>query len=180
MKRTGRRSVMEYKIKIENEIYSVQVESLGDHLYRVSFANRSRLIDVLEVSDNLYSMICDGRSYEVDLIEEEDIYEASIKGRSYSAEILRPDSMALIPEEEKEAVAMPEEEVLTSPLACKVIKVMVKEGETVEADQVLVIIEAMKMEMPISSTVRGKVKEILVREGQDADKGTDLLILTIV
>ena len=49
-----------------------------------------------------------------------------------------------------------------------------------EADQVLVIIEAMKMEMPISSTIRGKVKEILVREGQDADKGTDLLILTIL
>jgi biotin carboxyl carrier protein len=171
--------VMEYKIKIENGIYSVQVEPLGDHLYRVSCADRTRLIDVLEVSDNLYSMICDGRSYEVDLIDEGDIYEASIKGRSYSAEVLRPGRMALLPEEEKEAVAVPEEEVLTSPLACKVIKVLVKEGEAVEADQVLVIIEAMKMEMPISSTMRGKVKEILVREGQDADKGTDLLILTI-
>jgi biotin carboxyl carrier protein len=113
-------------------------------------------------------------------MEEGDTYETSIKGRSYSAEILRPDRVALLPEEEKEAVAMPEEEVLTSPLTCKVIKVLVKEGEAVEADQVLFIIEAMKMEMPISSTIRGKVKEILVREGQDADKGTDLLILTIL
>ena len=170
---------MEYKIRIENEIYSVQVEPLEGRLYRVSFADRARLIDVLEVSDNLYSMICDGKSYEVDLVEEEDIYEASIKGRSYSAEILRPGRMALLPEEEKEAIAMPEEEVLTSPLACKVIKVLVKEGESVEPDQVLVIIEAMKMEMPISSTTRGKVKGILVREGQDADKGTDLIILAI-
>ena len=170
---------MEYKIKIENEIYCVQVEPLGDRLYRVSFADRTRLVDVLEVSDNPYSMICDGRAYEVDLIEEGDIYEASIKGRSYSAEILRPGRITVLPEEEKEAVAMPEEEVLTSPLACKVIKVLAKEGETVEADQVLVIIEAMKMEMPISSTSRGKVKEILVREGQDVDKGTDLLILAI-
>jgi biotin carboxyl carrier protein len=170
---------MEYKIKIENGICSVQVEPLGDHLYRVSFMDRAHLVNVLEVSDNLYSMICDGKSYEVDLMEEGDTYEASIKGRSYSAEILRPGRMALLPEEEKETVAMPEEEVLTSPLTCKVIKVLVKEGEAVEADQVLVIIEAMKMEMPISSTTRGKVKEILVREGQDADKGTDLLILTI-
>jgi len=170
---------MEYKIKIENEVYSVQVEPLGGHLYRVSFADRTRLIDVLEVSDNLYSMICDGRSYEVDLVEEGDIYEASIKGRSYSAEILRPGRMALLPEEEKEAVAMPAEEVLTSPLTCKVIKILVKEGEAVEADQVLVIIEAMKMEMPISSAIRGIVKEILVREGQDVDKGADLIILAI-
>ena len=171
---------MEYKIKIENGIYSVQVEPLGDYLYRVSFMDRAQLVNVLEVSDNLYSMICDGKSYEVDLMEEGDTYEASIKGRSYSAEILRPDRVALLPEEKKEAVAMPEEGVLTSPLTCKVIKVLVKEGEAVEADQVLVIIEVMKIEMPISSTIRGKVKEILVREGQDADKGTDLLILTIL
>ena len=32
---------MEYKIKIENGIYSVQVEPLGDHLYRVSFMDRA-------------------------------------------------------------------------------------------------------------------------------------------
>jgi len=169
---------MEYKIKTENGIYSVQVESLEDHLYRVSFMDRTHLVDVLEVSDNLYSMICDGRSYEVDLMEEGDTYEASIKGKNYREEILRPDEIIPVSEEEKEAVAIPEEEVLTSPLSCKVIKVLVKEGEEVEMDQVLVIIEAMKMEMPISSTTRGKVKEVLVREGQDVDKGTDLVILT--
>ncbi len=169
---------MEYKIKTENGICSVQVEPLGDHLYRVSFMDRTHLVDVLEVSDNLYSMICDGKSYEVDIVEEGDIYEAFIKGRNYWGEILRPDKMGLLPE--KEAVAVPEEEVLTSPLACKVTKVLVKEGEAVEIDQILVIIEAMKMEMPISSTIRGKVKEVLVREGQDVDKGTDLLILAFL
>jgi biotin carboxyl carrier protein len=83
-----------------------------------------------------------------------------------------------LPGEEKEAVAPPEEEIMSSPLTCKVIKVLVKEGEAVEMDQVLVIIEAMKMEMPISSTIRGKVKEVLVKEGQDVEKGTDLVILT--
>ena len=169
---------MEYKIKTENGICSVQVEPLGDHLYRVSFMDRTHLVDVLEVSDNLYSVICDGKSYEVDLMEEGDTYEASIKGRNYWGEILRPDKMGLLPEKEEEAVAVPEEEVSTSPLACKVTKVLVKEGEEVEIDQILVIIEAMKMEMPISSTIRGKVKEVLVREGQDVDKGTDLVILT--
>lgn len=168
---------MEYKIETEDGICSVQVELLGDHLYRVSSMDRTHLVDVLEVSDNLYSMICDGRSYEVDLMEEGDSYEASIKGRSYWTEVLRPDRIVPLTGEEKEAVAPAEEEVMTSPLTCKVIKVLVKEGEAVEMDQVLVIIEAMKMEMPISSTIRGKVKEVLVKEGQDVDKGTDLVIL---
>ncbi len=169
---------MEYKIETEEGICSVQVEPLGDHLYRVSFMDRTHLVDVLEVSDNLYSMICDGNSYEVDLMEEGDTYEASIKGRNYWTEILRQDRMVPSPGKEIGAAAAPAEEIMTSPLTCKVIKVLVKEGETVEADQVLVIIEAMKMEMPISSTIRGKVKEILVKEGHDVDKGTDLVILT--
>ncbi len=169
---------MEYKIETEDGVCSVQVEPLADHLYRVSFKDRTHLVDVLEVSDNLYSMICDGRSFEVDLMEEGDNYEASIKGRNYWTEVLRPDKMVPPSEKEKEAVAPPEEEIMSSPLTCKVIKVLVKEGEAVEMDQVLVIIEAMKMEMPISSTVRGRVKEVLVKEGQDVDKGADLVILT--
>jgi biotin carboxyl carrier protein len=171
---------MEYNIKTEGGIYSVHVEPLGDHLYRVSLMDRTHLVDVLEVSDNLYSMICDGRSYEVDIMEEGDTYEAFIKGRNYRGEILRPDQMVLLPEKGKEAVLIPEEEVLASPLACKVIKILAKEGEAVEIDQVLVIIEAMKMEMPISSPIRGKVKEVLVKEGQDVDKGTNIVILTFL
>jgi biotin carboxyl carrier protein len=169
--------MMEYKIETEDGICSVQVEPLGDHHYRVSLMDRTHLVDVLEVSDNLYSMICDGRSFAVDLVEEGGTYEASIKGRSYWTEVLRQDKGVPLPEKEKEAVAPGEEEIMSSPLSCKVIKILVEEGEAVETDQVLVIIEAMKMEMPISSTIRGKVKQILVKEGQDVEKGTDLVIL---
>ncbi len=168
---------MEYKIETEDGICSVKVEPLGDHLYRVSVMDRTHLVDVVEVSDNLYSMISDGKSYEVDLMEEGDTYEASIKGRNYWTEVLRQDKGVPLPGKE-EVVAPAEEEVMASPLTCKVIKVLVKEGEAVEVDQVLVIIEAMKMEMPISSTIRGKVREVLVKEGQDVEKGTDLVILT--
>ena len=168
---------MEYKIKTEDAIYPVQVDPLGDHLYRVSFMDRTHLVDVSEVSENLYSMICDGRSYEVDIMEEEDIYEVFIKGRSYWGEILRPDKMPLLQDEGKEAAHIPGEEILKSPLPSKVVKVLVKEGETVEIDQALVIIEAMKMEMPISAPIAGKVKEVLVKEGQDVEKGTNLLTL---
>lgn len=169
---------MEYKIKAKDTIYPAQVEPLGDHLYRVSFMDRSHLVDVFEVSENLYSMICDGQSYEVDIMEEENIYEVFIKGRSYWGEILRPDKMPLLQDERKEAAHILGEETLKSPLPSKVVKVLVKGGETVEIDQALVIIEAMKMEMPISSPIAGKVKEVLVKEGQDVDKGANLLVLT--
>jgi acetyl/propionyl-CoA carboxylase alpha subunit len=169
---------MEYKIKIEDAIHPVQVEPLGDHLYQVSFIDSTHLVDVLEISENLYSMICDGRSFEVDIVEERDIYEVFIKGRSYWGEILRPNKMPLFPDEGKEAPCIPGEDILNSPLLSKVVKVLVKEGEVVETDQVLIIIEAMKMEMPISSPIAGKIKKVLVKEGQDVDKGESLLVMT--
>jgi biotin carboxyl carrier protein len=59
-----------------------------------------------------------------------------------------------------------------------VVKILVAGGEAVEIDQVLLIVEAMKMEMPISSPFRGKVDAVLVKEGEIVEEGTRLLTLT--
>jgi len=53
----------------------------------------------------------------------------------------------------------------------------VKVGETVGEGQTLVIIESMKMEMPVEAPNRGKVSEIKVSEGQAVDEGDELLTL---
>ena len=47
----------------------------------------------------------------------------------------------------------------------------VKEGDTV------VILESMKMEMPVESEDEGTVKEILVEEGQSVSEGDPLVVL---
>ncbi len=56
--------------------------------------------------------------------------------------------------------------VLTAPLPGTVIEVFVKAGEKVEAGQVVVIIEAMKMKNSIRSVYSGTVGEVLVSAGQ--------------
>jgi glutaconyl-CoA/methylmalonyl-CoA decarboxylase subunit gamma len=55
---------------------------------------------------------------------------------------------------------------LTAPLPGKIIEVFVKAGERVEAGQVVVIIEAMKMKNSIRSVYSGAVSEVLVSAGQ--------------
>lgn len=55
---------------------------------------------------------------------------------------------------------------LTSPLPGTVIEVFVKKGDVVEAGQVLLIIEAMKMKNSIRSVRPGTVAEVLVNAGQ--------------
>jgi biotin carboxyl carrier protein len=48
----------------------------------------------------------------------------------------------------------------------KVLKIEKKAGERVEEDDVVVVLEAMKMEIPVVAPVSGTVKEIKVAPGQ--------------
>ena len=56
-------------------------------------------------------------------------------------------------------------------------KIEVKPGDSVEEGQTLVIIESMKMEMPVESPAAGKVESVAVAEGQAVDEGAVLLTI---
>ena len=55
---------------------------------------------------------------------------------------------------------------LTAPLPGTVIEIFVKGGEYIEAGQIILVIEAMKMKNSIRSTRAGKITEVLVSAGQ--------------
>jgi acetyl-CoA carboxylase biotin carboxyl carrier protein len=57
-------------------------------------------------------------------------------------------------------------------------KIEVQPGDTVTEGQSVVIIESMKMEMPVESPAMGRVESIAVTEGQAVDEGA--VLLTIV
>jgi acetyl-CoA carboxylase biotin carboxyl carrier protein len=61
-------------------------------------------------------------------------------------------------------------------MAGKIIDVKVEVGDTVNEDDELLILEAMKMEMPIVAPASGKVKEIKCKKG-DAVAADDVLVV---
>jgi acetyl-CoA carboxylase biotin carboxyl carrier protein len=56
-------------------------------------------------------------------------------------------------------------------------KVEVAVGDTIEEGDTVVILESMKMEMPVEAEDEGTVKEILVAEGQSVSEGETLVVL---
>ncbi|RAL25999.1 acetyl-CoA carboxylase biotin carboxyl carrier protein subunit [Thermoflavimicrobium daqui] len=62
-----------------------------------------------------------------------------------------------------------------SNMAGTVWKVLVKAGDQVESDQTLIILESMKMEIPILAEQNGTVKEVKVSEGDFVNDG-DVLV----
>ncbi len=64
---------------------------------------------------------------------------------------------------------------IVSNMAGVVLELLVQPGEKVTIDQDVVMLESMKMQIPIQSTVNGVVKAIKVNEGDFVDDG-DVLI----
>ena len=56
-------------------------------------------------------------------------------------------------------------------------KIEVAVGDTVEEGDTVLILESMKMEMPVEAEDEGTVKEILVAEGQAVSEGDTLVVL---
>ena len=66
---------------------------------------------------------------------------------------------------------------IKSPMSGSVWKVEVSEGDTVAAGDVCIILESMKMEIPIEAIDAGIVKEIKVAEGEFVQEGDSVLTL---
>ena len=66
---------------------------------------------------------------------------------------------------------------ITAPLAGTIFKILVKEGQAIAEGDVVVILEAMKMETEIRAPGSGSVISIVVKEGDAVQVGTTLLML---
>jgi acetyl-CoA carboxylase biotin carboxyl carrier protein len=66
---------------------------------------------------------------------------------------------------------------LTASMAGTVLNVMVASGDTVTEGQEVLMLESMKMEIPVESQGAGKVAEIKVNIGDFVNEGDVLLVL---
>ena len=56
-------------------------------------------------------------------------------------------------------------------------KIEKKAGETVSEGDTIVILESMKMEMPVEAPCGGTVREVKIKEGEPVDEGKTLAII---
>ena len=66
---------------------------------------------------------------------------------------------------------------IRSQIKAIVWKVLKETGDTVKIDDEIIILESMKMEIPIISEFNGKIKSIEVSEGDEVDEGQIVAIL---
>jgi len=111
----------------------------------------------------------DAKTYEVEVeASEPDAPAQSLGIHVESAAVRLPASPVAVPEAD---TAVNGDEVCRSPVSGIVVRVAVQIGQTLQAGDILLVLEAMKMETNITSAVGGKVAAIKVAPGDAVQAG---------
>ena len=101
------------------------------------------------------------------------IYKVKVNGKTYKVELeaieeVKTESTAVEVKKEVKPVASTGEGIeVLAPIQGNVVNVKVKVGDKVKKGDVLLLIEAMKLENEVNSPVEGEVTEIVVSKGQN-------------
>lgn len=133
---------MKYKIKVNNQTYEVEIENIN---------TRPVIAHV------------DGERFEIMPENADQAETRKDAGSTTEKKVFTPNPVPAAKPSPNPALSG---NTLTAPLPGTVVEVFVKPGEKVEAGQVVVIIEAMKMKNSIRSVYSGTVNEVLVGAGQ--------------
>jgi len=78
----------------------------------------------------------------------------------------------------REAISVVKEaETIRAPISGKIVAILVEEGQRVHEGDVLLILEAMKMENEIQAIRSGKIEKILVKEEESVTTGQELVVI---
>ena len=126
-----------------------------------------------------YKVTLNGRTYEVEVEAGKamllDEYEATAPAAPATAPAAAPAPVAA--PSAAPAASLAAGEPVKAPMPGVVLKVQVQQGQAVKAGQVLVILEAMKMENEIVAPKDGTVAQIVAAKGASVESGAPLVIL---
>ena len=129
--------------------------------------------DAVEVAPHTYSILLGGKSHELRVSP---LPDGSLKILSTQTEFL---AQVIDPREWRGrhgAAEVEGRQQIVAPMPGKIVRILVKAGDTVELGQGLIVVEAMKMQNEIRSPKTGTVERILAIEGQPVNAG-DVLAL---
>jgi biotin carboxyl carrier protein len=137
--------------------------------YKVSLDGQPVDADVILTAPNAVSVILNGAAFEFQIApSSEGAYTLQTGGHEFHAEVRDPRSWRA---RKPGALEAEGRQQILAPMPGKVIRILVRVGDEVEAGQGLIVVEAMKMQNEIRSPKKGKVERLQAKEGQAVNAG---------
>jgi biotin carboxyl carrier protein len=168
---------MELEIKINNRSSKVKLISRDKNQIKVEVDDKIYEVDLCKVETNEYSVIYQGMSHNVEVIEgsSNKRFITNTYYKSFDIEIV--DAETRYQSSRNKDQPDQNNNIISTPMPGKIVKVLVKPGDKVIAGQTVVIVSAMKMESEYKVSKDATVKKVLVKEGDTVTGNQPLVVI---
>ena len=118
-------------------------------------------------------------------------YDVAVNGKTYQVEVgpsgsienlvaVAPASVpvdSVAPKRAEPSAAVCQNEPLLSPMAGNIIRIAMAAGDDVHEGDVVIILEAMKMETEVKAHIEGQISDVFVKEGESVPAGAPLVLI---
>ena len=129
--------------------------------------------DCTHPEPGVWSILLDGRPYEARVERSGDLVIVSMRGRRFEVRISDPRRW------QRRTASGPGagRQLVIAPMPGKIVRVLVKTGDSVEGGQGVVVMEAMKMQNELKAQRGGVVAAVQAAEGDAVSAGDTLVII---
>ena len=164
---------MKYHAQVEDQKYIIDIDDennfvVDDHPVQANLLQVGPL--------GLYSLLMDNESCELVVEEHRFGYRVTLGSNTYEVRVT--DERTLRLSAGRSQLTTPSgERFIKAPIPGLIVNILVGEGDKIEADQPVIILEAMKMENELRAQRDGVVKEILINIGESVEQGAELILI---
>lgn len=168
---------MELELKVDGRTAKVKELKREGNIVTVAVDTKIFEVDLVKVGRRDYSVLYKGKSYNIEVVEgrEPKHYMVNTFYFDYDIEVIDAETRYM--QNHNQAAQHHAGSEVRSPMPGKVVKVLVKPGDKVEAGQTVIIVSAMKMESEFKAPKAGMVSEVPVKEGDTVDGNQVLVVL---
>tara|TARA_B100000214_G_scaffold371516_1_gene348046 strand:+ start:116 stop:517 length:402 start_codon:yes stop_codon:yes gene_type:complete len=120
-------------------------------------------------------VIVDGTEFEVEIEMDGSFWNATVEGRTFKIEV--PDSGPVVKKKRSQGSKKKKSGTVSANIPGKIVTIEVNEGDIVKEGQVILILEAMKMQNEIQAPISGTVTSVSCEEGQSIEANVPLVVI---
>ncbi len=181
----------EYEVFVDGKLRKIELTRDSENSFTIETDGKTRSVELISGKDDFlrpFTVKVDGKTYEVELPTTDVKKELLVKVDEvvFKTEVRIPTKRVTLTNFEPVMTAQARkapsnrqiaEGTVTAPMTGKIVSVKVKKGDQVKGNQVLCVMEAMKMENEIASSKAGAVKEVYVSDGSSVSEGDPLFVI---
>jgi len=164
---------MKLQVRIGMLTQQIEIQQTGQVQFTAGGGDGAQ-VDAMEVAPNTYSILVNGRAFEAVVTPAPGGVLVRCGSREFHAIVSDPRAWC---GGHSALFGMQGKQEITAPMPGRVIRILVSAGEAVEANQGLVVVEAMKMQNEIRAPKAGKIQRLFIREGQAVAAGEALVTI---